>query len=219
MIIPEGDAHMENYNVSLRYRMETEPDFFALIMDTQSKLRNGHYDEFIVNCAFLTYRNTIEPEDTWAFIVIHTGILSGEILTARINVGEEPLSDDDEEGNNAILSTIGSPIHAAFQPGRGGSASDDGWIKWKQPLDFQQNIFDKERNRSSGFRTKALSPGLAALEVGYIHGTNSLRHLIHDVLYARWPYGHDDIMIFAPTEEFRRKYNPYYRLLDNKVQQ
>jgi hypothetical protein len=119
---------MENYNHSLRDWMAKDRDFWGLIMETSSKIRQSYYDDFIVDCAFLKHRNTIEPEDAWAFIQLHYGIMTGEILTARIKVGKKPLSDDDVEGNNAILSTLKASIYALFQPERGGSAWDDGCV-------------------------------------------------------------------------------------------
>lgn len=131
----------------------------------------------------------------YCFAMIDAWIQTGKVLTARLDVGYEPLPDKEIKANNAILQTLPWPFHAEFMGARSAQDRDDGYLKWTEPIEFGQVIHTGEEV------IETRSPRQVALEVGTTKADRTIYH-IREGGVARWPYESFSIFLFMPCRGF-----------------
>jgi hypothetical protein len=125
--------------------------------------------------------------DAYAFGVIHSGALSGSILSATIELKSEPCRDTETEENNRILQRLPPPFHALFEGGPGGPS--DGWLSWDTAVRFGNVLSDGSTKK------QMIPPTRLPLEVGYTEAGTTYGHLSTERGLARWPYGSTEVTL------------------------
>lgn len=175
-----------------------DPDWALLSARTFVRLRDGFYEQDIVDAIFQSW----DPQETtlvdafW-FAHIYTLLWDGDILCGFWDIGQHPEDDDDIKGNNqklSILKKVGIVTH--FHPKAGYTGADgDGFLAWTRPITLGQVLLDGKVKEIS------LASGRLPLEVGYTKPTATYRHLLVDGGVARWAYGSTKLWVFKSVRE------------------
>lgn len=168
------------------------PEWVGILTDCLDKLNAGFFSQAYVDRIFQKWeRFPTDLYDAYIFANVHTWLNTGAILSALIDVGEEPSSDSDVEGMNKKLGLLTHPFQAEFW---GGPQDADGQLIVAHPIEFQQHLAD-------GSSKTQLIGGVFPLEVGTIEPGKTMIYLgSHRGRLARWPYGSTQITLFARIE-------------------
>lgn len=182
----------------MRQAIEEDPRWVSVISDCMQRLGSGFYPQDFVNAIFQSHslhNRHVDMDDAFIFAKVWCFYIKGQIYRIDIPIGELPGKNKDIEGNNRILSTLPPYLQSKFIPETGMAADDDGYFKWKIPLDFLCEIDDEVRT---------IPPRSIPLEVGSTNAVQTYYHLFIHSGVARWPYGSDNIMLLYASKEFRK---------------
>ena len=129
----------------------------------------------------------VDVIDAMAFSKLHVWLCTGQLLAAKIHVGNHPTADAAEVQNNVKLAHLPEPFTAHFFSGAG---DNDGYVKWSKPIDV-----DIVLNQTGQHITETLEPASAPMEVGYTKFETTVFHLGAEGKLARWPYGDEYITL------------------------
>jgi len=179
-------------------RLAQEPQWGPVLVQYIEQMRNGFYPQGFVDAVCQSTTGWYpDLYVAYCFANVCAWIGAGLVLTAKVEVGEEPLPDRDVEGNNIILSNLPWPFEAEFTGAKSSQDNDDGTFSWSKPVEFGQVLY-------TGVEKAALiGPRGTPLEVGTTNADRTLRHILHGGL-ARWPYESEWIYLFVPTKELIR---------------
>lgn len=175
-----------------------DPDWAVLSAQTFARLREGFYEQDIVDAIFQNWdRHDTRLVDAFWFAHIYTLLWDGDIVCGYWDIGQAPGGDDDIEGNNRKLSTLHRVgIIARFDPMVGyASAEGDGYFAWTRPITLGQVLLDGK------VKEVKLPADRLPLEVGYTRPTATYRHLLVDGGVARWAYGSTKMWVFKTAGE------------------
>ena len=180
-------------------RLAQEPQWGPVLVQYIEQILNGFYPQDFVDTVY-------QPAFDWypdiytayCFAHVNAWIGTGLVLTAKVEVGEEPLPDKELEGNNAILNELPWPFEAEFTGTTSSQDKDDGTFSWVEPIEFGQVL------HTGVEKVAMMAPRGISLEVGTTHADTTLCHVLRDGGLARWPYGSIWIYLFVPTIELLR---------------
>lgn len=199
------------YERALEERMEETiartPTWGPLIVRTRKRLENGFYDQEIVDVIGQSPRR-YSLVDAYIFLRIWCAEwMCGNIGSTSVSAGK-PGPDVAIARNQQ---TLNDNLHEYFQadvdPGRGGSANDDGTLSWDRPIVLTRTFGGIPPERKSVPWICAV--GALPLEIGTTSMARTFGHLFMDDGVARWPYGHKNITILRLYENHAR--NPGLR--------
>ena len=176
----------------------TDPVFMAALCESY-----GHRQDFesrIVDSVTQRFRDHGEPslKEWYAFSNIWAHLLMGELYVTRVHVGAHPVQDSRKDENNGMLQGLPRPFTASFWGGN--QPGSDGVIEWDEEI-------DAEELGVGGNTTRKIPPGGAPLEAGYFSAARFwVDYIVRGLSLARWPYGHDEILIFTATTKLLDRY-------------
>jgi hypothetical protein len=168
-----------------------EPQAIELFVGVRKRLKQGFYEpDVLVDALMSTHRPTME--EVFGFCRAWERIKTGQFAITYLTINEEPYADSAHELNQRLLDTIQQGFTAEVVPQRGRSANDDGQVCWKEPFD----------TTDANGRPWKVRPGRAPLEIGSTKISRTLLHFVQERCLARWPYGHNQVVLFTATEQF-----------------
>ena len=177
-----------------------DPEWAHTLADYLNKMSTGFFPDWEVDVICQKWEMfPFSIYDAYAFAAIHSWISLGQIVMARVVVGETPHRDKFVEENNKILQNVGWGFEAEFW---GGTQDEDGYFEIKSPI--LADVVDINNKRI----IKKIS-GRFPLEVGYQSSAKSMIYLNGGYGgFARWPYGYDEIWIIKRIGQ-KSLYCPY----------
>jgi hypothetical protein len=163
-----------------------------ILVDYMIKLKTGYWEQEYVDAIFQNERDVVDLSDAFCFAKIHSSIYNRDIARLQVFVGKTPSKNEAEEENNNKLKNIPYPFSSEFIPGKGGSATDDGYLCWNKEI--SGGLYNKEKDVYEEF---TIPPRTVPLEVGSTDASRSYFHLFQDESLARWPYGSEWIDVFV----------------------
>ena len=182
---------------TFRFRLKKNPDYAQVWSDYLFKMESGFFQD--IDFFGQTPSGGFTLEDAMVFADLWTWFCTGEILHAKIQVGQEPYADRQAKSNNQILAQLPSPFVAKFV---GGPGDSDGWLAWTEPIEVGVIRPD------DGVEVRlTLGPRQVPLEVGYTRFCTTKLHLFSSRGLARWPYGSEWICLlwFSAWEKYHLK--------------
>jgi hypothetical protein len=173
--------------------IEQNPKWASVISDILIRLNKRFYPSDFVNAILQKY-DRWDMLDAYVFGIIWNHYRAGHILRLDIPIGKGPGRDKEIEGNNLILSRLPGMFKAEFIPQVGCGANDDGFLEWKQPVEFK---------RANDLQSITLDPWHLPLEVGSTDAVTTFHHMLLNFGVARWPYHSDKIILLYSTGEIR----------------
>ncbi len=172
-----------------------------LVNMRQSLLRGDYQPRELVDAIFQMPRNrpVITLEDSYAFALVWDQIFSGEVGLHHVPRVGQCGCDVDIVNNQRTLAQLRSPYAATFRPERGAGANGDGCMSWTRPVEFLVTSISENDEEIGTMLT--CDPHSVPLEVGTTSPSRTFAHLLTGGV-ARWPYGHDSIMVLLPVHMF-----------------
>lgn len=181
--------------LALHKRLAQEPQWGPVLVQYIEQMQNGFYPQGFVDAvcqsSFAWYPDLYVA---YCFANVCAWIGAGLVLTAKVEVGEEPEPDKEMERNNAILSDLPWPFEAEFTGPASRQDNDDGIFSWDEPVEFGQILHTGEK------KVALIAPRGIPLEVGTTNADRTLRHILQNGGLARWPYESMWIYLFIPTK-------------------
>lgn len=165
-------------------------EWVTLLYDISIKMEKGFYKD--LDTLGQLFHDSFDLVDAYAFMCVWGRIYTGEILTAKIHVGNGPYMNSQIEGNNILLSDLPKPFVAEFW---GGLELSDGLLRWEKQIQVGQIIGDGTEKRET------IAASVAPLEVGLTKFENSYYHLWQQRSLARWPYDDEFITLFVVVDD------------------
>jgi hypothetical protein len=151
------------------------------------------------------YRNDdFSLEQIAAFIHVHAAIMDGDVAVATIETGGAiPAADSERTSNAERLAGLPAPLSATVDLDQH-CADSDGLLWWTRPIRMSISTGIPYIQPCGGKAPldmrRYIEPRHVPLEIGTTKASVTLFHLMRDRGVARWPYGHDRIVVFAVTE-------------------
>lgn len=178
-------------------QMAVSPVYASTICRYLRQLRNGYWEQWYVNAIFQQWAGRPRPSiyDAHCFSQVHSMLMCGDILTATVDMHEEPYPDCRIEDNDEALSKMSPIFYGRFW---GGKSESDGYFGWKKPLVMGQQT-------PEGIFRDIIDARRVPLEVGYTRAEITIKHLAEARGLARWPYGSKFIhLLVLVNDEFYR---------------
>lgn len=140
--------------------------------------------------------------NAYAYMVVHSWKVSGELGSINISLPESPYADCEIDNMNSILSRLPKPFSGKFW---GGVNDSDGFISWAAPI-IMQRINCKEspdKDHVCPNEHIIVEPNHVALEVGTTKPARTLAHLQREYGLARWPYHYTFVMLRIRLERYK----------------
>jgi len=187
---------------------KNSPEFIPVYIDYLEKMKAGFFKNLSV---FGQHFRGFDLVDAMIFSRLHTRMCNGEILSAEIEVGHEPVADRYEKENNEFLKSLPYPFSAKFLNGPGGYC--DGWFYWEKPVFVGVKKPDDDK-----IIEEQLMPRYCQLEVGYTQLSRTFFHLFEEGCLARWPYHSNIITLLYHNTQTEKKEKLRY-MPDDKFMQ
>lgn len=160
----------------------------ATIAEVHTKLLDHHYEpDWLVDAIFQTRGTRPSMLDAYGFMLVWS------IGCAPVWLGHEPAKDAAHAENQKRLDSIQPPFRATVIPQRGKSANDDGKFEWREDITLSWRPGESREDR-------IVKPNWIALEIGTTKVSKTLIHVRGAFGVARWPYGHERLVIlYSPT--------------------
>jgi len=160
-----------------------------------TKLASGFWEESYVNCAFQLAFGNCDIYAAYCFAHFHAWVSIGKVLAATVELGLEPSEDKAISEMNEKLGSLPKPFTGAFW---GGSDTQDGFIKWTEPIELGQiDCTGREI-------VATVKPKCIPLEVGWTRPDTTIYHILGDGGLARWPYRSKNIYLFVRNPNWPR---------------
>ncbi|MFZ1268440.1 MAG: hypothetical protein WAU95_18445 [Anaerolineae bacterium] len=198
---PDSMSNMHGYHGRLNRLVDdilaANPDEAPTYYRYLAALRSGGFEAWYVDILLQEHSAPPDIYDAFWFAHLHTGLCVGDILWARIELGQQPLGDKLTEQNCQILRGLHKPFSLTNGIGErgpsetrfsaafvGGSAGADGHLRWDGVLDISN--YSKLNHVTV---VRQLTSNVVPLEVGFVSMTTIVQHLLYARGVARWPYG------------------------------
>jgi|GEM_PF-3253954 len=193
------------YDAAVRHATENlTGEQYELYAETLRKLRTDYYDRTLVDMIFqVDHRVGYGLETAYAFANVFAQILSGKILTAKIQIGFLPMSDKyvgDQRA--ALLEAMNEMLPTELSEHLGGVPQDeDGWIRFPAgEVEFARTLASRKAQRMQRVVMHGFVERIP-LEIGTTSAAKTMYQLQRGPL-ARWPYGSKDLFVmYAPDEQ------------------
>ena len=178
--------------LGIEIKMQKDSRYQKLVFEYWNKMKSGFWSREYLDSIFQKFeRFQCDIYDAAFFADIHTGIQSGQILTALIDLEEEPSADKMIEENKTKLASLPSPFHSTIWCG---TADCDGELGWRSSIKCGQIVGDIEKS-------ELIQPRTVPLEIGDTEAWTTLAHLGREGGLARWPYGSKKIYLFVTVDK------------------
>lgn len=115
----------------------------------------------------------------------------GSLTITQFPIPGMPVKDRDRLQNQEILNSLPGGISANVTVDQRG-AEADGFIQWSTPIQGLIEASTDDRKEEV-----AIAPRNVPLEIGYTDASTTCFHLIRSGGVARWPYGHNVLVILT----------------------
>jgi hypothetical protein len=134
-----------------------------------------------------------------AFAHLHSALMAGNMFEVEISARGEPGPDSDREGNAAKIGQLPGPFVATVSRSQR-NADQDGWLYWDEPIKMEKSVNVPYTDGVHGTQpircVVDVPPGRVPLEIGTTKPSRTLLHCRMDGGVARWPYGHNRLILF-----------------------
>jgi hypothetical protein len=190
---------------------DRDPSAWKVLHDYAKGMNTGQYDAWLLDFLMSEHhRRPYDIYDAFCFMRLWAAWHQGLIAFVSINVEAKPMSDEDVEENQALLTDLPGPFSAVVSSARGRSADSDGLLKWNEPIVLDRIVSESHvascpTDCSPHTERWIMKPAQAPLEIGSTKASRTILHLAEEGALARWPYGDQKIRLCIVTdlEKFR----------------
>lgn len=202
-----GTVHEDMAKALHREFMTTKDGAAALSVYVQGLADGRWRDEYLerIGQHHFGMRSGWSMDQIAAFAHMHSALMSGFVYDVEISTRGTPGPDADRDGNAAKVAHLPGPFTATVSASQN-NADQDGWLTWDEPIKMEKSLnvpwTDGIHGQQPVTRIIEVGPGRVPLEIGTTKCSRTLLHCRMDGGVARWPYGHDRIVLYVSATDF-----------------